>query len=64
MASPLDPVDLDYEQLARLQLERAGPAWRAAAEHGIDMLLLERNLELTPAQRMQQLSDALRLVGR
>lgn len=64
MPSPLDPADLDYEQLARLQLERGGPAWRAAAEHGIDMLLLERNLELTPAQRMQQLTDALRLVGR
>jgi len=36
----------------------------SAPEYGVDMLLLERNLELTPAQRFRQLTDALRLVGR
>ena len=60
----LDPAQLDHESLARTFARAQGPAWRAAGEHGVDLLLLERNLQLTPAQRMQQLEDALRLMGR
>jgi hypothetical protein len=32
--------------------------------HGIDLFLLEQNLALTPAERMQQHEDMLRLMGR
>jgi hypothetical protein len=34
------------------------------AQHGVDLFLLERNLALTPAERMQQHEDMLRLMGR
>lgn len=40
----------------------AGPAWRAAAEYGFDMSLIEASLELTPEQRLaehQQVIDFL-----
>jgi hypothetical protein len=60
----IDPSQLDFERLARAQARVEGVAWRAAAAHGVDLLLLERNLSLTPAERMQQLEDALRLMGR
>jgi hypothetical protein len=32
----------------------AGPAWRAAAEYGFDMSLLEESLKLTPEQRLAE----------
>jgi len=32
----------------------AGPAWRAAAEDGFDMSLLEDSLRLTPEQRLAE----------
>jgi hypothetical protein len=60
----IDPAHLDYESLARAQARVEDPAWRAAAAHGIDLLLLERNLELTPAERMLQHEEMLRLMGR
>ena len=60
----IDPAELDFDRLACAQVRASDPAWRAAGEHGIDLLLLERNLGLTPAERMQQLEDALRLMGR
>jgi hypothetical protein len=40
----------------------AGPAWRAAAEYGFDMSLIEESLKLTPEQRLaehQQVIDFL-----
>ena len=40
----------------------AGPAWRAAAEYGFDMSLIEASLQLTPEQRLaehQQVIDFL-----
>lgn len=40
----------------------AGPAWRAACEAGIDMSLLEDNLNLTPWERMLANDRALALV--
>ena len=50
------------EELAKLygtesagrSLERRGPCWEAAIEFGIDVTLLLRNLELSPAQRLAQ----------
>ena len=61
---PIDPSELDFERLAEASQRVQSRAWRAAARHGVDLTLLERNLELTPAERMQQLEDALRLMGR
>ena len=40
----------------------AGPAWRAAAEYGFDMSLVEDALRLTPEQRLEQHQRALDLV--
>jgi hypothetical protein len=42
-------------------LPSCGPAWNAAIEYGVDVTLLERNLMLTPSERLQQLDDMLRL---
>ena len=32
----------------------AGPAWRAAADYGFDMSLIEASLKLTPEQRLAE----------
>jgi hypothetical protein len=32
----------------------AGPAWRAAAEYGFDMSLIEASLKLTPEERLAE----------
>ena len=37
----------------------AGPAWRAADEAGCDMAELEKNLKLTPEQRIEKLQRIL-----
>jgi hypothetical protein len=58
------PAEIDFEGLAQAFAQTGGRAWRAAGRHGVDLLLLERCLALTPAQRMQQLEDALRVMGR
>jgi hypothetical protein len=39
-----------------------GPGWRAAAEAGIDMALLEHSLRLTPWERLVENQRALSLV--
>jgi len=36
-----------------------GPHWRAAIEYGIDVSLLQRNLELSPTERLEQLEAML-----
>ena len=41
---------------------RQPAAWQAAAAHGCDMALLERNLKLTPVKRVEVHSQALALV--
>jgi hypothetical protein len=40
----------------------AGPAWRAAAEYGFDMSLVEDALRLTPEQRLDQHQRALDMI--
>jgi hypothetical protein len=60
----IDPDQLDFDRLARVFARADNEAWRAAGAQGVDLLLLERNLALTPAERMQQLEDMLRLMGR
>ena len=37
----------------------AGPAWRAAADAGIDMSLLEESLKLTPEERLAELQQVV-----
>ncbi len=39
-----------------------GPNWDAAIEFGIDVTLLERNLRLTPTERVLQHQASLRLM--
>ena len=50
---------LDAETLAQVNGKYvcpadAGPAWRAAAESGVDMSLIEEALKLTPEQRLAE----------
>ena len=40
----------------------AGPAWRAAAEFGFDMSLVEDALRMTPEQRIEEHQQALNLL--
>lgn len=40
---------------------RAGSEWDAAREYGFDMDQIERNLELTPAERIRRHCRALAL---
>jgi hypothetical protein len=58
---------IDEETLARMNGKYvppadAGPAWLAAMEAGMDMSLVERNLSLTPWERLLQNDRALALV--
>jgi len=55
---------IDEETLAQMNGKyvmppNAGPAWRAAAEYGFDMSLVEDALRLTPEQRLEQHQHAL-----
>jgi hypothetical protein len=50
---------IDEETLAQMNGKYAmppdaGPAWRAAAEYGFDMSLIEASLRLTPEQRLAE----------
>ena len=50
---------IDEETLAQMNGKYAmppdaGPAWRAAAEYGFDMSLVEDALRLTPEQRLAE----------
>ena len=40
----------------------AGPAWRAAAEYGFDMSLVEDALQRTPEQRLELHQHALDMI--
>jgi hypothetical protein len=62
MGRAMDPVDLTFETLAAELRGRGGPAWRAAVDAGIDVTLTERNLALTPEERLMQLDAMLQLI--
>lgn len=58
---------IDEETLAQMNGKYvmppdAGPAWRAAADYGFDMSLVEEALRMTPEQRIEQHQRALDLV--
>jgi hypothetical protein len=57
----LDPLMLTAESFADHVRLGGGPAWQAAIDYGIDVTLLERNLDLSPTDRMRQHDEALRL---
>jgi len=40
----------------------AGPAWRAAAEYGFDMSLVEDAMRMTPEQRLERHQHALDMI--
>lgn len=58
----MDLAELTFESLAAEQRQRGGPAWREAVDAGIDVTLLERNLGLTPDERLEQLDAMLQLI--
>ncbi|MCX4247843.1 hypothetical protein [Paraliomyxa miuraensis] len=58
----MDPAELTFETLAAEQRMRGGPAWQAAIDAGIDVTLTERNLALTPDERLMQLDAMLHLI--
>lgn len=49
---------IDRRELFRTWPSR-GPAWDEAVEAGVDMVSLERNMRLTPAERVAQQEEAL-----
>lgn len=58
---------MDEETLAQINGKYvmpsdAGPAWRAAVEIGMDMTLIECNLEMTPWDRLLQNDSVLACV--
>lgn len=58
----MDPAELTFESLAAEQRRRGGPAWREAVDAGLDVTLIERNLALTPDERLEQLDGMLKLM--
>ena len=50
---------MDEHTTTRAPLAK-GPAWKAAEAYGFDMSLIECSLELTPAERIRQHSQALK----
>lgn len=56
-----DPLLLTPESFADHLRSGRGPAGQAALDYGIDLTLLERNLALSPTERMQQHDEALKL---
>ena len=59
MVTRRDLSELETTADAGRELPSYGPAWDAAIEYGIDVTLLERNLSLTPTERLLQLDDML-----
>ncbi len=60
MDREFDPADLQTPADASRALPSHGPGWDDAIAYGIDVTLLERNLRLTPAERIQQLDESNR----
>ncbi len=54
-----DPRELQTTTDAGRALPSYGPCWDAAIDYGIDVTLIEHNLELTTTERLLQLDDML-----
>jgi hypothetical protein len=46
---------MDMREMLRQAYPSYGPDWDAAIEAGVDVSLLEENLQLTPTERLEQL---------
>ncbi len=57
----LEPTQIEHLNRGYVCPSDAGPEWRAACEEGIDMSLVELNLEKTPWQRMCDHDSALEM---
>jgi len=57
----LDPAELTFETLRKQWLERDEGRWGDAVAEDIDIDLLERNLALTPNDRLVQLQRMLQI---
>ena len=55
----IEPRTLRTPTQAGQALPSPGPRWDAAIEYGIDVTLLERNLQLSVTERLLQLDDML-----
>jgi hypothetical protein len=58
----IDEVTLAQMNGEYVMPPEAGPAWRAAHAMGIDMSLIEENLNRTPWERLQANDRALALI--
>jgi hypothetical protein len=59
----MTPAELAAELSAGYQCPAdAGPAWREAVRMGMDMSLIESNLEMTPWERLLQNDSFLQFV--
>lgn len=55
----LEPSALRTTKQAGQALPSSGPRWNAAIEYGIDVTLIERNMQLSVSERLLQLDDML-----
>lgn len=53
-----DPLELETTEDAGRSLPSYGPGWDSAIEAGIDVTMIEQNLQLSPAERLSQLESA------
>lgn len=56
---PSAPSTIEFLDDSLRSLPSHGSDWDAAIEFGIDVTLIERNLTLTPTERLLQLEDML-----
>jgi hypothetical protein len=61
--TPVDPASLATTEDAGRALGHQGGDWEHAIELGIDVTLLERNLGLSPAERLRLADEHLRLAN-
>lgn len=61
--TPVDPASLATTEDAGRALGHHGGDWEQAIELGIDVTLIERNLGLSPAERLRLADEHLRLAS-
>lgn len=58
-----DPLELETTEDAGRALPSYGPEWDAAIKAGVDVTMIERNLQLSPAERLTQMEAANHFVA-
>lgn len=59
----MDDAPIDLRPIFRSEWPSYGPDWDAAIEMGVDIAALERNLALTPEQRLVRLQKAIHAIA-